>query len=255
MRESPRRVSVNVNKLGTLDEFTDTVRQLNSNQKLPTENTTFQHPWAMKPSSVAAQGAINLAARLRKSKDSALRDSYFKAGCIDPLLKILSEGKEAEKVHASIIALLALTESSTNPDISQSLVEKDAMSILPKLMANSLQVEGVRMSSATIARNIIGSNQKYKTEFVNNGGLRALVSLIDFDTSRVREEVYTQWILERVNDIRDYVEYDGGKIDESVAKKLVNENVRAKLMKLKSASQDNDIIEDSVDVLTLLTNY
>jgi thiazole synthase ThiGH ThiG subunit len=124
-------------------------------------------------------------------------------------------------------------------------------------MSNFSQTEGVRMSCATIARNIIGANQKYKTDFINHNGLRALVALIDFDVSRVREEQYTQWILERVNDIRDYLEMPGtsGAIDPVVAKKLVNENIKSKLIKLKSASQDNDIVEDSIDVLGLLANY
>jgi hypothetical protein len=114
------------------------------------------------------------------------------------------------------------------------------------------------MSSATITRNIIGTNQKYKTEFITNNGLRAIVGLIDFDVSRVRDEQYTQWILERVNDIRDYLETpsgDSSSIDSVVAKKLVNENVKSKLIRLKSASQDNDIIEDSIDVLGLLANF
>ena len=252
---SPRKVSVTLNKLGTLDEFTETMRQLTSTQKLPSENMNFQHPWATKPTTVAAQAAINLAARLRKAKDPVIRDSYHKSGCISPLIKFLFDANEVDKVHASLLALQSITESCTNQTILDDLVQQDALLVLPKLMASSAQVEGARMACASIARNIIGSNQKYKAEFMNNGGARALVNLLDFDPKRVREEQYTQWILERVNDVRDYVESSTGSVDDQVAKKLVSENIRSKLLVLKSSSQDNDIIEDSMDVLNLLQKY
>jgi hypothetical protein len=90
---------------------------------------------------------------------------------------------------------------------------------------------------------------------VNNGGCRAIVSLLEFDKSRVREEQYTQWILERVNDVRDYIESPTGSLDDQVAKKFVTENIKSKLLALKASSQDNDIIEDSIDVLNLLQKY
>lgn len=254
--KSPRKVSVVVNKLGTLDEFTETMRQLTSTQKLPTENLNFQHPWAVKPTTVAAQAAINLAARLRKNKDPVIRDSYHKAGCITPLMKFLFDANEVDKVHASLLALQSITDSCSNQAILDDLVQQDALLVLPKLMASSSQIEGARMACASVARNIIGSNQKYKSEFINNGGVRALVGLLDFDESRVREEQYTQWILERVNDVRDYIESSPtGSVDEQVAKKLISENIRPKLLVLKSSSQDNDIIEDSIDVLNLLQKY
>ena len=252
---SARKVSVVVSKLGTLDEFTETVRQLASNQKLPSENMNFQHPWATKPVTVAAQAAVNLAARIRKSKDPVVRDSYHKAGCIAPLMKFLLDATEIDKVHASLLALQSITDACTNQAILDDLVQLDALLILPKLMSSTSQVEGARMASASIARNIIGSNQKYKTEFISNGGGRALVSLLDFNSSRVRDEQFMQWILERVNDVRDYVESARGQLDDNTAKKLVSENIKSKLMVLKSSSQDNDIIEDSIDVLNLLQKY
>ena len=251
----PRKVSVVVSKLGTFDEFTETVRQLASKQKLPSENMNFQHPWAIKPVTVAAQAAINLAARLRKSKDPLIRDSYHKAGCITPLMEFLLEGSETDKIHAGLLALQSITEACTNQEILDNLVQQDALLVLPKLMASEAQVEGARMACASIARNIIGSNQTYKNEFVNNGGCRALVTLLEFEKSRVREEQYTQWILERVNDVRDYIESPKGSLDDQVAKKFVAENIRSKLLALKTSSQDNDIIEDSIDVLNLLQKY
>ena len=253
--DSLRKVSVTVSKLGTLDEFNETMRQLSSNQKLPSENMNFQHPWAAKPTTVAAQAAINLAARLRKTKDPVIRDSYHKSGCITPLMKFLFDANEIDKVHASLLALQSITDSCSNQAILDDLVQQDALLILPKLMASTTQVEGARMACASVARNIIGSNQKYKAEFMNNGGARGLVNLIDFDPKRVREEQYTQWILERVNDVRDYIESPTGSVDDQVAKKLVSENIRSKLLVLKTSSQDNDIIEDSIDVLNLLQKY
>ena len=245
------KVSNIINKLGTLDEFTETVRQLNSTLPLPLPNTAFKHPWAKTPVSVSAQGAVILAARIRNTSDKAIREQYWKAGCLTPLINMLISGNEEDKVHAATMALLAMTDDADSPEIGEEIVQLDGLAILVKWMKLTSAAEGVRMSCARIARNVIGSNNQYKTEFVRLGGLKALVSLLDFDSRRTSDEQFMQWILERVNDARDYLDERNGKIDQSIGSKLVAEGIRPKLEKLKS-SGDNDIIEDSMDVLSLI---
>ena len=191
------KVTSIVKKLGAADnEFSETVMQLNSGASLPLGfRLELKQSWAAPPSSVAAQGALNLAARLRDSNDIAtLRDQYYRAAC-------------------------------------------------------------ARMTAAGVLRNIIGKTKRsYKTEFVRSGGITALLNLLEFDPNRVTDDQYTQWILDRVNDMRDYLEDPSGKVDEVIAKLLIAENVRSKLESL-SDSKDNDIIEGSLDILNLLAKY
>jgi hypothetical protein len=248
------KVSSIINKLGTLDEFTETVRQLNSGMPLTQPNTTFKHSWAKAPISVAAQGAVIMAARIRAATEPDVRIQYWKAGCITPLLNMLISGKDEDKVHASLIALQALTDNCSDQELLDEVVQLDGLAILCKWMKASSAAEGVRMSAATIARNIIGRNRQYKTEFIRLGGLKPLVPLLQFDKKRIADDHYTQWLLERVNDVRDYLDDGSGKTDDSVAKQLVAEGIRSKLELLK-ATNDNDIIEDSTDVLNLIENY
>jgi len=247
------KISSIVNKLGTLDEFTETVRQLNSGMPLAQPSGAFKHPWAKSPVSVAAQGGMIIAARLRNAKDKQMRVQYWKAGCITPLLNMLIAGKEEDRVHAALVALQALTDNCEEQELLDEVVQLDGLAILCKWMKASAAGEGVRMTAATVSRNIIGRNKQYKTEFVRLGGLKPLISLLTFDKKRIADDQYTQWILERVNDVRDYLDDGNGKIDAAVAKQIISENIRPKLEALK-ASNDNDIIEDSIDVLRLIEN-
>lgn len=248
------KISSIINKLGTFDEFSETVRQLNSQLPLTQTNTSFKHPWARAPVSVAAQGAVIMAARLRSSKEPEIRLQYWKAGCITPLLNILISGRDEDRVHASIIALQALTDNCNEQELLDEVVQLDGIAILSKWMKASSAAEGVRMCAATTIRNIVGSNKQYKSEFYRSGGLKALVPLLQFDKKRIADDQYTQWLLERVNDIRDYLDDGVGKVDTLIAKQLVAEGVRSKLEALK-ASSDNDIIEDSIDVLKLIEKF
>ena len=157
-------------------------------------------------------------------------------------------------MHAAVLALLALTDNCELQEMLDELIQLDILSLLSKQINNGSNPEGLRMSCATVARNIIGRTKQYKLEFINTNGIKGLVSLLDFDSKRVTDEQYCQWLLERVNDVRDYLDAEGGKADEVVAKKLVAAGVKAKLEKLKE-SRDNDIIEDSADVLQLLSAF
>lgn len=247
-----------VKKLGAADnEFSETVMQLNSGASLPLGfRLELKQSWAVPPSSVAAQGALNLAARLRDSKDIAtLRDQYYRAACLSPLVNNLLATKELDKVHAALIALSAITENCQNQEILDELVQLDSLKILVRIAQSTPAGEGARMTAAGVLRNIIGKTKRsYKTEFVRSGGITALLKLLEFDPSRVTDDQYTQWILDRVNDMRDYLEDPSGKVDEVIAKLLVAENVRSKLERL-SDSKDNDIIEGSLDILNLLAKY
>lgn len=251
------KVSNIVNKLGSLDEFSETVRQLNSAASLPRPpaGSSFQHPWATVPVSVAAQAAINLAARLRaSSKDHSIRDQYWKSGCLSPLVVNLLGGKELDKVHAALMALSAISDICDNQEILDELVQLDSLTVLVKITQTKTVGEGARMTAAGVIRNVVGKSKNFKKEYIRIGGLAALVDLLEFDPSRATDEQYAQWILERVNDARDYLEDQTGNVDEAVAQALVSLNVRERLEKLKE-SKDNDIIEDSIDVLNLLAKY
>ena len=248
------KISSIMNKLGTLDEFTETVRQLNSNMPLSQPSGAFKHPWAKSPGSVAAQGAMIMAARLRNSKDKDMRMQYWKAGCITPLLNMLIAGRDEDKVHGALIALQALTDNCEEQELLDEVVQLDGLAILCKWMKASAAAEGVRMTAATVARNIISRNKQYKNEFIRLGGIRPLVSLLAFDKKRIADDQYSQWLLERVNDVRDYLDDGNGKTDVQVAKQLIAENVRSKLEALK-ATNDNDICEDSLDVLKIIEDF
>jgi hypothetical protein len=247
------KVSSIVNKLGTLDEFTETVRQLNSAASLP-KNLTFNHPWASPPASAAAQGAVNLAARLRASKDPSVREQYWKAACLSPLVNNLLSSKDIDKVHAALLALSAISDNCDNQEILDELVQLDTIPVLLTVSQSEFFGEGARMTAASVLRNIVGKTKSYKDEFVRAGGLPAIVKLLDFDPDRAADHQYTQWILERVNDLRDYMEEQSGKVDPVVAKAVVALDVRSKLENLKD-SKDNDIIEDSIDILNLLADH
>jgi hypothetical protein len=247
------KISNILNKLGTLDEFTEAARQLNSPLPLSQPNPTFKHPWAKPPTSVAAQGAFIMASRIRNAKEKDIALQYWKAGCLTPLLNILMSGRDDDKVHAAFVALQALTDNCTEQELLDEIVQMDGLTILCKWLKASTPAEGVRMTSATVARNVIGKNKQYKAEFVRLGGLKPLVSLLVFDKKRIADDQYTQWILERINDIRDYLEGDKGGIDKSIAKTLETEGIRQRLQELR-ATNDNDIIEDAMDVLAMIEN-
>jgi hypothetical protein len=245
------KISNILTKLGTLDEFSETVRQLNSPLPLAQPNPTFQHPWAKPPASVAAQGALIMAARIRNSKDANLPVQYWKSGCVTPLLNLLISGKDEDKVHAAVIALQALTDNCAEEELLDEIVQLDGLAIICKWMKASTAAEGVRMTSASISRNVVGRNKQYKTEFIRLGGLKAIVPLLELDKRRIADEQYTQWILERVNDIRDLLDNGTDAVDETVGKILIAEGAPRKLEQLRESS-DNDIIEDSIDVINLL---
>jgi hypothetical protein len=252
------KVSSIVKKLGASEnEFSETVMQLNSGASLP-QGIRFElkYAWAVPPSSVAAQGALNLATRLRDSDDIvALRDQYYRAACLSPLVNNLLETKDLDKVHAALIALCAITENCQNQEILDELVQLDSLKILVRIAQSTTTGEGARMTAAGILRNIIGKTKRsYKMEFVRAGGITALSNLLEFDPNRVTDDQYTQCILDRVNDMRDYLEDPSGKVDEGIAKLLIAENVRSKLDALRD-SKDNDLIEGSLDILNLLAKY
>ena len=157
------KVSNIVNKLGSLDEFSETVRQLNSAASLPhpPARSSFQHPWATMPVSVAAQAAINLAARLRaSSKDHSIRDQYWKSGCLSPLVGNLLGAKELDKVHAALMALSAISDICDNQEILDELVQLDSLTVLVKITQSKTVGEGARMTAAGVIRNVVGKSKK-----------------------------------------------------------------------------------------------
>lgn len=200
------------------------------------------HPWAQDPRTVGALAATQIAILAaaadktgRSNKGSrGLKDRIRLAGAIVPLVGFLSSD-QVDRVHAAIVALsfLAADESRTCAEIHDAGAMK---TLLPFLAA---PIEGMRAASASILRCLFVENDAYRREFVELGGIRALVELLDSCPSAQ---------LDAVLNLQDLIEDSSGCVLREYAEAALRAGVEPKLTAL-CREEDEDVRSSAQAVL------
>jgi hypothetical protein len=230
------------------------VRKLKTTETSSIDLSSFGHPWATKPRSVASQAALTIAARVRRSSSTGLVEAFLKAGCLDPLIILLANDEHVDQQDAAIIALHAMLDGASADSPLDALKTKGPLVNVCRIMASPGRSEGARMTCASIAHCLIQSDRALRLVFISSGGLETLVKLLELDMKRGGDTQYMHWILERVNDLHDLLEDTNGKVDETVAKQLSKLGARSRLERLKM-SGFTDLREDAQTILQLLRVY
>lgn len=206
------------------------------------------HPWAEDPKTVGALAGTQLAilASVAERDNPNVKKEIGEAGAI-PLLVGFLRSEENDRIQTAVVALSFLT--SECPGNCVSAFDAGAMPLLIKHLDSPMT--GMRLSSATSLRNICVENDDFRKAFVDQGGIRGLVGLLDMppEPSLNHDDVQ----LESILNLQDTIERmeEGGSIIEEYALLAVDAGAEAKLKKLLS-SADEEVRSSAQELLDCL---
>eukprot|EP01069_Polyplicarium_translucidae_P003056 Polyplicarium_translucidae@DN2200_c0_g1_i1.p1 len=219
--EAPAEELVNISGNPTVDDVQlfDEAYEANDiptfvkllNSKQPIEELKSQmHPWAAQPKTVGALAATQLAILASREKPPKIapggvieipppdsREFVRRAGGIPILVKLLASRADHE-AHAALVAL-----SFLSVDSAMNCYEMHKAKALPVLTRHMRgPIDGQRAAAAQTARSIFVLDRKYKMEFIECGGLAALMDLIIPPKSK-SEPAYS--VLEACYHLEDFI--------------------------------------------------
>ena len=226
-------------------DLMELVKLLSSTHKLGKDVMATQHPWAEQPQTIGALAAVHLAVL---ANDPNIRTRIRAAGALPILVSFLNTNANTrDRVHSAVVALSFI--SIDNEDNCREIYRCGAMPLLVPLM--SAQPEGLGFASSSVCRNLYVKNRNGREEFVNLGGLKSMVSLLQFQPNRANDAAYMDGVFETVSNFRDLIEPDA-KTRESggrLAKRALKDGLLATLEALRSECTDNDV-KDEAKLLT-----
>lgn len=221
------------------------VNLLKSAQKIePFEER--MHPWAEDPKTVGALAGTQLAilASTADGDSANVKDDIRNAGGIPPLVGFL-KCAEDDRIQTAIVALSFLTAENAQ----NSKVAYDA-GALPELMKYmDAKLVPMRAAVATTLRNICVEDDAYRKQFVELGGLKALVNQLDIPAGEATNVADVQ--LEAILNLQDIIEGEEGQVIKEYAQQVIAAGAEDKLKKL-AQSDDEEVQSSANEALTLL---
>ncbi|KAF4723046.1 hypothetical protein FOZ62_024860 [Perkinsus olseni] len=241
------------NEAAAKEDVPGLVTLLKSNAAYTVADDAEPHSWAESPQSIGSLAASRLAviiAHAESEQDAKrLRDEVRDAGGITELTSILRHADEpTDRVHCALVALSFL---SVDSEENCRQMHKDHLlaSLAPLLTS---PIPGLRTTALTTAANIFKLSSRIRSEFVDRGGLTALIQHLEIapnkrDTSNFDAE------LETVYALSDLLEGDEPEtINSEVAEQAVREGVIPRLASMAEGCSDSDLKHEIEELLRRL---
>lgn len=232
-------------------DLMELVKLLSSSHKLGKDAMINQHPWADQPQTIGALAAVHLAIL---ANDAAIRTRIRAAGAIPLLVQFLNiSSNTRDKVHLGVVALSFV--SIENDENCRDIYRCGAMPMLVPLM--STQPEGLALSSSSVCRNMYCKNRNAREEFVNLGGLKSMISLLQYQPNRVNDVAYMDGVYESVCNLRDLLESDC-KVKDSggrLVKRALKEGLLSTLESVHSQCTDGEIKQEARSLTDALVSF
>lgn len=210
------------------------------------------HPWATDPRTVGALAAAQIAIlvsteTLEDQTDGvSVKEDIWRSGGIKSLVNFLQSSSE-DRVHIAAVALnFLLTDSVQN---CTTAYDEGA---LPLLMLHlTSKVGGMRAAAASCLRHMSLANDCSRKEFVDSGGLHAIVALMSMSSNRDINQADLQ--IDSMENLQDLLEEDG-EINARYAHQAISAGALDKLSKL-AESQDDEVRAIASQMLSALAPF
>lgn len=204
------------------------------------------HPWAEDPKTVGALAGTQLAilASTAEKDNPSVKAQIGEAGAVPPLVAFL-ESDQQDRVQTAVVALSFLTAECSANTIAA--YEAGAVPLLLRHMDS--QVAGMRAAAATTLRNISMEKDEYRKQFVQLGGIKALVGMLSVSPDPSLNHADVQ--LEAVLNLQDIIEHEEGEVIEEYALEAIKAGAEEKL-KVLTHAEDDEVRNSAEEVLTSL---
>lgn len=221
------------------------VALLSSNQSIE-EFEENMHPWAADPKTVGALAGTQLAilASVSVKDNPAIKKDICEAGALGPLVDFL-KSDQVDRVQTSAVAL-----SFLSADCPSNALELYRLKVLPLLMPHlKSSTGGMRAAAATTVRNMCIESADCKKEFIELGGIEAIVAQLTFDPDPAL--THADVCLENVLNIQDIVEDENGDPIKEYTDMAVRAGAVPALRKL-TTDEDKEVRECAAELLEVL---
>lgn len=221
-------------------DLSELVKLLSSTHKLGKDVMATQHPWADQPQTIGALAAVHLAVL---ANDPGIRTRLRAAGAIPVLTQFLNSSNTRDKIHSAVVALSFITIE--NDDNCREVYRSGALPFLVPLL--TAEPEGLGFASSSVCRNLYCKNRNAREEFVNLGGVKSMISFLNFQPSRSNDSSYMDGVFETVSNLRDLIEPDCTTNDSEgrVVKRAVKEGIVSGLSIIQTDCSDDEIKEEA----------
>ena len=231
-------------------DLIELVKLLSSTHRLGKDVMATQHPWADQPQTIGALAAVHLAVL---ANDPGIRTRLRAAGAIPVLVQFLNPQNTRDKIHSAVVALSFITID--NDDNCREVYRSGALPLLTPLI--SAEPEGLRFASSSVCRNLYCKNRNAREEFVNLGGVKSMVALLDFQPSRANDTAYMDGMFESVSNLRDLLEPDCTTNDSGgrLVKRAVKEGLVSGLATLQNDCDDDEIKQEATTLNDAVSKF
>lgn len=231
-------------------DLLELVKLLSSNHKLGKDVMATQHPWADQPQTIGALAAVHLAVL---ANDTNIRTRIRAAGAIPLLVQFLNPTNTRDKIHSAVVALSFITIE--NDDNCREVYRCGGLPLLIPLIGS--EPEGLRFASSSVCRNIYCKNRNAREEFVNLGGAKLMVSLLNYQPSRASDTAYMDGIFESVSNLRDLLDPDASSNDSGgrLMKRAVKEGIVGCLTMIQNDCNDEEIKQEAATLNDQISKF
>lgn len=221
-------------------DLLELVKLLSSNHKLGKDVMATQHPWADQPQTIGALAAVHLAVL---ANDANIRTRIRAAGAIPVLVQFLNPTNSRDRIHSAVVALSFITVE--NDDNCREVYRCGGLPLLVPLMGS--EPEGLRFASSSVCRNIFCKNRNAREEFVNLGGAKLMINLLNYQPSRSSDTAYMDGIYETISNLRDLLEPDctGNDSGGRIIKRALKEGIANALTMVENDCNDEEIKQET----------
>jgi hypothetical protein len=231
-------------------DLMELVKLLSSNHKLGKDVAATQHPWSDQPQTIGALAAVHLAVL---ANDPDIRVRLRAAGAIPVLVQFLNPSNSRDRVHSAVVALSFITVD--NDDNCREVYRCGGLPLLVPLIG--AEPEGLRFASSSVCRNLYCKNRNARDEFVNLGGVKMMVNLLNYQPSRSSDTSYMDGIYETVSNLRDLLEADTTSNDSGgrLVKRAVKDGVASALSVIQTECQDDEIKQEASTLSSQISKF
>ena len=221
-------------------DLMELAKLLSSSHKLGKDVMATQHPWADQPQTIGALAAVHLAVL---ANDTNIRTRIRAAGAIPILVQFLNPTNSRDKIHSAVVALSFITIE--NDDNCKEVYRCGGLPLLVPLIGS--EPEGLRYASSSVCRNLYCKNRNARDEFINLGGAKSMVNLLNYQPSRSNDTAYMDGIFETVSNFRDLLEPDCTSNDSGgrLVKRAVKEGVVNALVMIQNDCSDEEVKQEA----------
>ncbi|KAF4677949.1 hypothetical protein FOL47_008053 [Perkinsus chesapeaki] len=249
-----RMVSYGYDIAAAKDDVKGLVSLLKSDEPFKVADDAERHSWAESPGSIGSLAASRLAVIIAHADtdDTAkrLRDEIREAGGISELVSVLRQNDAPrDRIHCALVALSFL---SLDSDENCKLMNKEHLlaSLVPLINSPIL---GLRTTAVATAANIYKLDGKIRNEFVDRGGLVAIIQHIDKMLQKKEDPSTIDSALEAIYALSDLLQGEGSdSINYEIARLAVQAGVVKCLEDAREQLSDADLSKEVESILRRL---